>query len=223
MAVDLDLCTACQACAVACYAENNIATVGEEQNEMQRGLHWLRLERYWEGEYPRTRARFLPLLCQHCADAPCEPVCPVFASVHSSDGLNLQVYNRCVGTRYCGNNCPYKVRVFNFYSPDFPEPLNHQLNPDVTVRGVGIMEKCTFCVQRIRRAREQARVENRAIIDGEILPACVQTCPTGAMTFGDLNDRSSEVSALFESERRLFLLDFIQTKPSLVYLKKGGP
>jgi Fe-S-cluster-containing dehydrogenase component len=147
----------------------------------------------------------------------------VFASVHSSDGLNLQVYNRCVGTRYCGNNCPYKVRVFNFYSPDFPEPLNHQLNPDVTVRGVGIMEKCTFCVQRIRRAREQARVENRAIIDGEILPACVQTCPTGAMTFGDLNDRSSEVSALFESERRLFLLDFIQTKPSLVYLKKGGP
>jgi Fe-S-cluster-containing dehydrogenase component len=223
MAVDLDLCTACQACVVACYAENNIATVGEEQNEMQRGLHWLRHERYWEGEYPQIKARFIPLLCQHCADAPCEPVCPVFASVHSQDGLNLQVYNRCVGTRYCGNNCPYKVRVFNFYSPDFPEPLNHQLNPDVTVRGVGIMEKCTFCVQRIRRAREQARVENRRILDGEILPACVQTCPTGAMTFGDLNDEGSEVAGLFNSERRLFLLDFLETKPSIAYLKRGGP
>jgi molybdopterin-containing oxidoreductase family iron-sulfur binding subunit len=226
MAIDTDRCTGCGACVVACHAENNIQTVGEVEAAKGRAMHWMRIERYYE-HVDATQAgdldvRFLPMLCQHCNNAPCEPVCPVFATYHTPEGVNAQIYNRCVGTRYCGNNCPYKVRVFNFFSPEFPEPLNRQLNPDVTVRGVGIMEKCTFCVQRIRRAREQARVENRAVTDGEILPACAQTCPTGAMVFGDLNDPGSEVSGLFNSERRLFLLDFLETKPSIAYLKRGG-
>ncbi len=222
MAIDLDLCTACQACVVACYAENNIATVGEEQIQKDRGLHWIRIERYWKTEWPKPRVLFLPLLCQHCDRAPCEPVCPVFASVHSDDGLNLQVYNRCFGTRYCANNCPYKVRVFNWFKGEFPEPMNAQLNPDVTVRGVGIMEKCTFCVQRIRRARQQARAEGRDVLEGEVVPACVQTCPTGALTFGDLNDPDSLAARLAASDRAYHLLGFIDTEPSISYLKGLG-
>ncbi|GAB4244321.1 MAG: hypothetical protein Kow00129_03870 [Thermoleophilia bacterium] len=223
MAIDLDLCTGCQACVVACYAENNIGVVGEEGIERHRGLHWIRIERYWRSAEPRPRALFLPLLCQHCANAPCEPVCPVFASVHSDDGLNLQVYNRCIGTRYCGNNCPYKVRVFDFFGPEFPEPLNRQLNPDVTVRTAGVMEKCTFCIQRIRRARWEARAEGRELLEGEVVPACVQTCPTQAMVFGDLSDPDGSLSRVIRNERSFHLLEFLDTEPSVTYLRRMSP
>jgi Fe-S-cluster-containing hydrogenase components 1 len=207
---------------VACFAENNIGMSGEDQVAMGRGRHWIRVERYWERtDFPDVGARLAPVMCQQCDDAPCEPVCPVFASVHSQDGLNTQVYNRCIGTRYCGHNCPYKVRVFNFFAPEFPAPLEQQLNPDVTVRSVGIMEKCTFCVQRIRRAREEARVQGRQVADGEIQPACVQTCPAGALIFGDGADPASRVARLMRSPRGSHLLESLNTKPSVVYLKKG--
>lgn len=219
--VDLDLCTGCQACVVACYAENNVGVAGEEQVRMGRGLHWMRIERYWEGEYPDVRARFLPVMCQQCDEAPCEPVCPVFATLHSEDGLNSQIYSRCIGTRYCAANCPYKARVFNFFPPEFPPPLEQQLNPDVTVRSVGIMEKCTFCVQRIRRVRQRARSEGRDIVDEEIVPACAQTCPPGALVFGDSNDPESRVSRLLQSQRGFRLLESLDTKPSVYYLKRG--
>ncbi len=157
-------------------------------------MHWLRIERFWVGEYPDVRVRFLPVMCQHCHDAPCEPVCPVYASYHNPDGLNGQVYNRCVGTRYCGNNCPYAVRVFNFYNHDWPKPLDSQLSPDITVRPRGVMEKCSFCIQRIRRAKEDAKGEGRLIRDGEVQPACVQTCPAEAMVFGNLAEPRSRVA-----------------------------
>lgn len=207
---------------VACFAENNIGMSGEAQLAMGRGRHWIRVERYWEHtDFPDVQARLLPVMCQQCGEAPCEPVCPVFASVHSQDGLNTQVYNRCIGTRYCGHNCPYKSRVFNFFAPEFEAPLEQQLNPDVTVRSVGIMEKCTFCVQRIRRVREEARVEGRPVADGETQPACVQTCPPGALVFGDSSDPSSRVAQLLGSPRGFRLLESLDTKPSVVYLKKG--
>src|SRR5512135_723870 len=177
MVVDLDACTGCNACVVACHAENNVPIVTEQETVNARAMHWIRIERYWEGEWPNIRARYLPVMCQQCGNAPCEAVCPVYATQHSQrENLNIQVYNRCVGTRYCQNNDPYKVRFFNFFYPVFDSPLDQQLNPDVTVRSSGIMEKCTFCVQRIRRAEEKALVENRALADGEVVPACVQTC-----------------------------------------------
>jgi Fe-S-cluster-containing dehydrogenase component len=223
MIVDLDLCTGCSACVIACHAENNLPIVSEREVVRGRAMHWIHLERYWDGEYPRVQARFLPLMCQQCERAPCEPVCPVYATQHSErEHLNLQVYNRCVGTRYCQNNDPYKVRFFNFFDPVFDEPLQQQLNPDVTVRSAGVMEKCTFCVQRIRRAEERALVENRKLGDGEAVPACVQTCPPGALVFGDLNDPESQVSRILENNPRSFrLLEHLGTEPSVYYLRGG--
>jgi Fe-S-cluster-containing dehydrogenase component len=222
MIIDLDRCTGCSACVVACHAENNVPIVSEREVNRGRGQHWIRIERYWEGTYPDIQARFIPLLCQQCERAPCEPVCPVFATYHSArQHLNIQVYNRCVGTRYCSNNCPYKVRFFNFFEPVFPEPLNEQLNPDVTVRSAGVMEKCTFCIQRIRRAEEKSLVEDRPIRDGEATPACVQACPTSALLFGDLNDPESEVAKRVRSQRKFRLLDHLGTDPSIYYLKGG--
>jgi Fe-S-cluster-containing dehydrogenase component len=209
---------------VACYAENNIGVTEEDQAAMQRVRQWILVDRYWEthGDFPDVSARFLPVMCQQCAKAPCEPVCPVFASLHSRDGLNEQVYNRCIGTRYCAQNCPYKARVFNFFAPEFPAPLEQQLNPDVTVRTVGIMEKCTFCVQRIRRAVQRAGTESRDITDSEITPACVQTCPPGALVFGNLNDPTSRVAGLWSSPRGFKLLEAVGSEPSVVYLQKIG-
>jgi Fe-S-cluster-containing dehydrogenase component len=223
MIVDLDLCTGCGACVIACHAENNLPIVSEREVARGRAMHWIHLERYWDGAYPRIQARFLPLMCQQCELAPCEPVCPVYATQHSErEHLNLQVYNRCVGTRYCQNNDPYKVRFFNFFDPVFDEPLQQQLNPDVTVRSAGVMEKCTFCVQRIRRAEERALVENRELGDGEAVPACVQTCPPSALVFGDLNDPESQVSRILENNPRSFrLLEHLGTEPSVYYLKGG--
>ena len=161
--------------------------------------------------------------CQHCGNAPCETVCPVWATYHNHEGLNVQVYNRCIGTRFCANGCPYSVRYFNFWNPEWPEPLNNQLNPDVTVRTKGIIEKCTFCLQRINRARVTSKTEGREIADGEVQPACVQSCPTTALVFGDLNDPSTTASRLAESERRYTLLENFGTDPSVVYLKKVDP
>lgn len=224
MVVDLDKCTGCSACVVACHAENNVPTVTENETVRGRAMHWMHIERYWEGTYPNVRARFLPLMCQQCGNAPCEPVCPVYATLHDErQNLNIQVYNRCVGTRYCQNNDPYKVRFFNFFDPVFDEPLDQQLNPDVTVRSAGVMEKCTFCVQRIRRAEERALMEDRPLEDQEALPACVQTCPTSALVFGDLNDPGSKVAMLLADNRRKFrLLEHLGTEPSVYYLKGGA-
>lgn len=219
--VDLDRCTGCQACVVACHAENNVPVVGEQEVAYGRWMHWITIQRYWEGEYPNIKARFMPVMCQQCGGAPCEPVCPVFATYHSPEGLNAQIYSRCIGTRYCGNACPYKVRTYNWFRPEFPAPLTEQLNPDVTVRSRGIIEKCTFCIQRIRRTEIEAQSEGRKPLDGEIQPACAQTCPPGALIFGDLTDPDSRASQLARSRRAFRLLDELGTDPGVIYLKGG--
>lgn len=221
MVVDLDRCTGCQACVVACHAENNLQIVGEKEANKGRWTHWIIINRYWEGEYPNVKARFMPVMCQQCGEAPCEPVCPVFATYHNEEGLNAQIYNRCIGTRFCGSACPYKVRVYNWFTPDFPEPLTEQLNPDVSVRTRGIMEKCTFCIQRIRRTEIEAQAQGRSPNDGEIQPACVQTCPTTTLIFGDLNDPTSQASRLVSSRRSFRLLPELGTEPGVIYLKGG--
>ncbi|MFQ5860348.1 MAG: 4Fe-4S dicluster domain-containing protein [Dehalococcoidia bacterium] len=223
MVVDIDRCIGCQACVVACQVENNIPINLEEHFQQRRAIEWIRIERYWEGKYPNVKARFIPLLCQHCDNAPCEPVCPVYATYHNDQGLNVQVYNRCIGTRYCANNCPYQARFFNWWEPVWPESLRNQLNPDVTVRSRGIMEKCTFCVQRIRRTEREAKREGREVRDGEVAPACVQTCPTNTLVFGDLNDPQSRVSVMARDQRHYTLLEERATEPSIIYLKKVDP
>jgi molybdopterin-containing oxidoreductase family iron-sulfur binding subunit len=219
MIVDLDRCIGCAACVAACYAENNIATVGRDRVLEGREMAWIRIERYLE-EKENPGVRLFPMLCQHCENAPCEPVCPVYAPHHNNEGMNTQIYNRCIGTRYCSQNCPYKVRRFNFfhYTPD--APLDLQLNPDVTVRTKGVMEKCSFCVQRIKDAHQRAKVEGRKIRDGEVVPACAQTCPTGAITFGSFLDPESRILKLAEDERAYQVLAELLTKPGVIYLKK---
>ena len=182
-------------------------------------MHWIRVERYWEGEFPDVRLRYQPVLCQQCGEAPCESVCPVYATYHNPEGLNAQIYNRCVGTRYCGNACPYNVRFFNLFNPTWDKPLNLQLNPDVSLREVGVMEKCTFCIQRIKTAEIKAQREKRPLEDGEFNPACVQSCPSNAMVFGDINDPQSEVSRLARSKRATKLLDEVGTQPNVIYLR----
>jgi molybdopterin-containing oxidoreductase family iron-sulfur binding subunit len=183
-------------------------------------MHWIRVERYWEGEFPDARLKFRPVLCQHCDAAPCESVCPTYASHHTAEGLNAQVYNRCIGTRYCANACPYSVRFFDFYNPQWPKPLQVQFNPDVSVREVGVMEKCTFCVQRITAAQIDAKAEKRELKDGDIKPACAQSCPAKALVFGDLNDPESEVSRLSRSPRGAKLLEDLGTLPKITYLAR---
>lgn len=225
MVIDLGRCTGCSACMTACYAENNIPFVGEDQILRGREMTWMRIERYWEGgeDGEPVEARVLPMLCQHCDNAPCEPVCPVYAAYHTYDGLNGQVYNRCVGTRYCANNCPYKVRYFNWYAYNkqaFPAPLNLQLNPDVTVRARGVMEKCTFCVQRIRAAQHQARLDDRTLKDGDIVTACAQACPSSAIVFGNLKDPTSRVSQLQGDHRGYHILEDLNVRPAVTYLAK---
>ena len=222
MAIDLDACNGCNACVAACYAENNIPVLGADQMRRGRTMSWLRIERFVEpgqgGAGPDNR--FLPMLCQHCDHAPCETVCPVFATYHTDEGLNAQIYNRCVGTRYCSNNCPYKVRRFNWFMPEFDAPLQLQLNPDVTGRSAGVMEKCTFCVQRIQDGKETARDENRLVRDGDVSPACAQSCPAQAIVFGDMNDPASRVSRLSNDARGYHVLSALNTRPAVTYLKK---
>jgi molybdopterin-containing oxidoreductase family iron-sulfur binding subunit len=250
MSIDLDRCTGCSACVAACYVENNIPVVGEQKTLQARQMSWIRIERYiGDGEpdlepgrhRPRNHeelgdvdVRHSPMLCQHCGAAPCEPVCPVIATFHNEEGLNGMVYNRCVGTRYCSNNCPYKVRRFNYFDYSlerepatgnlyrfWPEPMPEMLNPDVTVRGQGVMEKCTFCVQRIQSARQTAKDAGRPIADGEVVPACAQACPAQAITFGNLRDPQSRVSqAADDAARGYHALHVLNTRPAITYLAK---
>jgi Fe-S-cluster-containing dehydrogenase component len=224
MSIDLDKCTGCQACVVACYAENNLPVVGPQAARDGRLMAWLRIQRSFEpGVTPKAmRIAVLPSLCQHCDAAPCEPVCPVYATYHTPEGLNAQVYNRCIGTRYCANNCPYDVRVFNWADPVFVEPLQMQLNPDVSVRSKGVMEKCTFCVQRIRYAEGVARDEGREVRDYDVTPACVQTCPAQALVFGDAKDPQARVVSQQQDGRAYRLLEEVNTLPAVAYLARRG-
>ena len=219
MIVDLDRCIGCGACAAACYAENNIGIVGKDNIINGREMAWMSVERYVDEKQPE-KLTFLPLMCQQCSNAPCESVCPVYAPHHNKEGINNQIYNRCIGTRYCSQNCPYKVRRFNWFTWQWPDPANLQLNPDVTVRSKGVMEKCSFCIQRIKAAHSHAKNEKRKIRDGEITPACVQTCPTDALVFGDLKDRSTRVRQLTDDPRRYQVMGYLNTKPAVIYLKK---
>lgn len=222
LVVDLDGCTGCGACVTACHAENNIPTAGAQEAARGRAMHWMRVERYWEGEYPDVSVKFRPVLCQQCDNAPCEAVCPTYAAHQTDEGLNAQVYNRCIGTRYCANACTYNVRFFNFFNPQWEKPLHLQLNPDVSVREAGVMEKCTFCSQRIRAGKDEAKRAGRPLADGDIQPACAQSCPSGALVFGDLNDHESRVSRLSHSPRATKLLEDLGAEPKVSYLQKRG-
>lgn len=216
MAIDLDLCIGCSACSVACYVENNLAVVGPELHNQGREMSWIRIEPFYEED---GTGQYQPMLCQQCTNAPCESVCPVFATFHNEDGLNAQVYNRCVGTRYCLNNCPYKVRRFNWFDWDRPSTANSTRNPEVSIRGRGVMEKCTFCVQRIRKARDHAKDNDRLIQDGEVVTACQQACPTSAITFGNIKDENSEVAKKSKSDRVYRVFEQLGTQPAVYYLR----
>jgi len=250
MALDLNKCIGCNACSVACYAENNLAVVGHDRFAKNQVMHWLRIERYWDepdldkvsdstSQYQEHGASFLPMMCQQCNAATCEPVCPVAATYHTPDGLNAQVYNRCIGSRYCSNNCPYRLRYFNwfsFYESSWPAPLHLQLNPDLTVRDKGVMEKCTFCVQRIRVAKDKAKMEDRKVVDGEFQTSCQQSCPTTAIVFGDMLDPDSKVSTLWRTHqvelgktkqakqnrelRGYRVFEALNTEPKVMYMER---
>ncbi|HEU5087247.1 MAG TPA: 4Fe-4S dicluster domain-containing protein [Roseiflexaceae bacterium] len=231
MSIDLSVCTGCNACTVACQAENNISIVGKEQVWRGREMHWIRIDQYFEGSENDPRIANQPMLCQHCELAPCEIVCPVAATSHDTEGLNVMTYNRCVGTKYCSNNCPYKVRRFSYLQYGYmdrsdddyqnrPKSLRLMYNPDVTVRSRGVMEKCTFCLQRISEARIEAEKANRQIADGEVITACQQVCPTQAIVFGNINDPNAAVSKLKAEPTTYGALPELNTKPRVTYMAR---
>jgi MoCo/4Fe-4S cofactor protein with predicted Tat translocation signal len=224
MVIDQTACIGCNACIAACSVENNIPVVGVDQIRKGREMHWIRIDRYYSGDENDPEFTYQPMLCQHCDNASCETVCPVVATIHSEEGLNLQVYNRCVGTRYCSNNCPYKVRRFNWHEFTFaayePHPLNLALNPEVTVREKGVMEKCTFCTQRIREGKEKAKQFNRPVLDSDVKTACQQTCPTNAITFGNTNNPESQVSQMRKDPRAYTVIAEVNTRPQVTYYTK---
>ncbi len=229
LAIDLNKCMGCNNCVVSCIAENNIATVGKQEVKNRRIMHWMRIDRYFSDDPENPKIYHQPVMCQHCDHAPCENVCPVSATMHSNEGLNQVAYVRCIGTKYCINNCPYRVRRFNWFkyvdNKEFDYNMNNEvgkmvLNPDVTVRSRGVVEKCSFCVQRIQEKKMEAKLEQRHLRDGEIQPACVQSCPTGALVFGNMNDREAEVTKKMKEERNYHLLEQLHTLPSVGYLTK---
>ena len=226
MTIDLDRCNGCSACIVACYAENNIPVVGKIRSAIGREMSWIRMERYIEGYGDDFEVRFVPMMCQQCSNAGCEPVCPVYATYHNPEGLNAMIYNRCVGTRYCSNNCSYKVRRFNWFNYEFPAPLDQQLNSTITTRSVGVMEKCNFCQHRLVAAKHEASNLGRDVQDGEVLTACQQTCATKAITFGNLMDENSQVSKNAKindkehRDRQYEVLPELNFQPAVTYMKK---
>ncbi|MFO7977359.1 MAG: 4Fe-4S dicluster domain-containing protein, partial [Bacteroidales bacterium] len=229
MMVDLNACVGCGTCVISCQSENNIPVIGKEEVRRRRIMHWIRIDRYYSGSPANPKVIFQPLMCQHCDHAPCENVCPVAATPHSSEGLNQMAYNRCVGTKYCINNCPYKVRRFNWYAYAQKEQFNKYtatqlgrmvLNPDVTVRERGVVEKCSFCIQRIQEAKMEAKIQGRPLTDGEVAPACVSACPAKALIFGDSNNKDSRISQMLKDPRNYHLLEELHTLPSVGYLTK---
>lgn len=221
MVIDLDRCSGCQACVIACKQENNVPFILPDQAAKRRTIAWINIIQLTE-EHKEEKIRFLPILCQHCDRPPCTPVCPVGATYKNQEGLVAQVYPRCIGCRYCANACPYTIKFFNWYAPHWPEEMKKSLNPDVSVRPKGVVEKCTFCHHRLMKAKEKAKTEKRELSPEDYVPACAQACPTDAIVFGDLDDPYSEVAQLSKEPRAFTLMEDLGTRPKVIYLRAGA-